>query len=189
MKLHITDEFSPLKDVVVCWGNSIPAFEEYPKNDPEYIKYHERPWNKDLLLKQQEGFFTSLEKYNVRLHFPETTPQLIWQMYTRDTAFVIHDQLYFSNLRTFKERLGEITMLTKFLTSLGIAQFQELKKGTIEGGDVVVDPQGIFVGNGWRTEDATITELLSMKKVENYCLENMLCILIRDSHSCHVAMR
>ncbi|KXK12009.1 MAG: N(G),N(G)-dimethylarginine dimethylaminohydrolase [Microgenomates bacterium OLB23] len=160
MKLHITDEFSPLKDVVVCWGSNIPKYEDYAKDDPEYIKYHKRTWNKDLLIKQQESFFKALEKYSVRLHFLKTKPNLIWQMYTRDTAFVVRDQLYFTHLRAFKERLGEMEELAKLLQALGITTTQELKTGTIEGGDVIVDKQGILVGNGGRTQAATISELL-----------------------------
>jgi len=164
MKLHITDEFSPLRDVVVCWGQNIPIYEDYPKDNPEYIKYHERPWNKDLLIKQQEYFFKVLEKHGAKLHYPETHPDLIWQMYTRDTAFVVRDQLYFTNIRAFTERNGEIHMLIKLLSSLDISKVQELKSGSIEGGDVIVDPRGIFVGNGGRTEESTIAELFEYEE-------------------------
>jgi len=175
MKLHIIDEYSPLRDVVVCWGTSIPKCEDYSRDDPEYLKYHERPWDKELLLKQQEGFFKALEKYDIKLHFPEVKPELIWQMYTRDTAFVVRDQLYYSNLRAFKERKGEMEELMKLIKSLGISTSQELIKGTIEGGDVLVDPRGIFVGNGGRTENATIEELLEYEEGKKLFLgENIM---------------
>lgn len=175
MKLHITDEYSPLRDVVVCWGTSIPKCEDYSRDDPEYLKYHERPWDKELLLKQQEGFFKALEKYDIKLHFPEVKPGLIWQMYTRDTAFVVRDQLYYSNLRAFKERNGEMEELMKLIKSLGITTTQELIKGTIEGGDILVDSRGIFVGNGGRTENATIEELLEYEEGKKLFLgENIM---------------
>ncbi len=161
MKLHITDEYSPLRDVVVCWGTSVPKFEDYAIDDPEHTKYALRKWDPELFVRQQEDFFKRLEKYNVRIHFVEAKPGLVHQAYTRDTAFVVRDQLYYSNLRAFKERDGEIDLLKVLLAKIGVTELHELKEGNIDGGDVLVDPRGIFVGKGSRTDDKTIDEVLA----------------------------
>jgi N-dimethylarginine dimethylaminohydrolase len=161
MKLHITDEFSSLQDVVMCLGTSVPKYEDYLIDDPEHTKYNQRRWDPELFVEQQKEFIDRLQKYGVRVHLIEPKPGLVHQAYTRDTAFVVRDQLYFSNSRAFKERDGEIDLLKKLLIDLGITALSELKEGSIDGGDVLVDPRGIWVGNGSRSEDKTIQELLS----------------------------
>lgn len=41
---------------------------------------------------------------------------LIWQIYTRDTAFVVSDKLYYSNIRKLEARNGEVSGLLKSST-------------------------------------------------------------------------
>ncbi|HZZ98834.1 MAG TPA: arginine deiminase family protein [Candidatus Saccharimonadia bacterium] len=159
MQFQIHDEFSELRDVVVCLGTSVVPYAKYVAGEPEFTKYHKRTWDKDLLLRQQEAFFKRLEHYNVTLHFPQTSPDLPWQMYTRDIGFVIHHRLYFSTKRQFSERRGEADELLAMLKKDGFPDASELTTGSIEGGDVVVAPDLAFVGNGSRTEEAAIAEL------------------------------
>lgn len=168
MKLNINNEFGKLKEVVVCLGTNIPIFEEYKTDDPEFLKYHPYSWDKDLLLKQQEQFFNVLSKYNVNLVFPETRMDLIWQMYTRDTAFVIHDKLYYSSIRKLGARNGEIDSLLKVL-KLENDQIVPIDN-EVEGGDVLVeDISKISIGHGSRTSQSSIDFLsksLEVKKFE-----------------------
>lgn len=161
MKFHVSDEISQLKAVVVCWGYGIPDFRSYSSNDPEFTKYHKRSWDKELFLKQQEEFFQQLSKYGVTLHFPETSDNLFWQAYSRDTAFVVHDRMYYAKNRGLGERAGEIDPLLKLITTLGVKpeQIIELTKGKMEGGDVLVDTEQIYIGNGSRTDAKTVEEL------------------------------
>lgn len=158
MKLNIRNEFAPLKKVVVCWGNNVPIYEDYKTDDPEFTKFHPYSWDNDLLLKQQEAFFKLLEKYGVELVFPKTAPHLLWQMYTRDTAFVVGDKLYYSNVRKMEARNGEIEGLLEVL-ELENTQIVPLE-GEIEGGDVLVSESGkAYVGHSSRKALNTIKEL------------------------------
>lgn len=167
MKLHIADEFSPLKDVAMCLGTSVPKYEDYQSEDPEHTKYIHRTWNNELFVKQQEDFIHRLQRYGVRVHIVEAKSELVHQAYTRDTAFVIHDTLYFSTNRAFKEREGEIDMLKNLLEKLDITDIHHLS-GKIDGGDVLVGPTGIFVGKGSRTNDGAISEIL--ERENGWCL-------------------
>ena len=158
MKLWITDEFSTLKKVVVAWGDYIPKYGEYKSKDPEFLKFHPYSWNKDLLLKQQEAFFSKLEKYKIKLVFPKTDSSLPWQIYTRDTGFVIGDKFFYTADRKFGDRNGEIGKLLKVLT-LKADQLIALK-GEIEGGDVIVNTKDeVYVGNSSRSNRQAITNL------------------------------
>lgn len=113
MKLNIQNEWSTLKDVVLCLGTSVPDFKEYSSNNPEFTKYHKRSWDKDLFVKQQEAFISKLQEYGVKIHLLQTDPKMYWQAYTRDTAFVIRDKIYYSQDRGWEERKGEIDQLYK----------------------------------------------------------------------------
>ncbi len=150
MKLNIKNEFNPLRSVVVCWGQNIPIYEGYKNNDPEFIKYHQKKWNNRLLLKQQEVFFNKLREYGVDLFFPTIKKELTQQMYTRDTAFVVGDKLFYSKIRKFADRNGEDKCLLEAL-NLDSNQVVEIDK-EIEGGDVLINGAGsVYIGCGSRT--------------------------------------
>ena len=149
--LNITDEYSSLKDLCVCWGDSVPEFTGYTNNHPEYYKFPIHPWDKKKLRTQQKVFFEVLKKHGVSLHFIEISTEVPWQMYTRDTGFVINDSFYFCRDRVLPERCGEIGVLLKSLTSFITDKVIEIPCGHIEGGDVLVDQGKAFVGLSSRT--------------------------------------
>lgn len=155
--LHIQDEFSELKKVVVCYGEHVPLAEEYQADDPEEAKWGWQSWDKQLLLEQQKLFFEKLSTYNVELVFPETEPGMDWQMYTRDTAFVVNDTLYYADKRTLKARQGEIEKLKVALSAYNPPMVPIAHK--IEGGDVLNYQGGCFVGVSNRTSQDAVTEL------------------------------
>lgn len=71
-------------------------------------------------------------------------------MYTRDTAFVVGDKLYFSKTRKFLDRNGEDKYLLEAL-KLNSDQIIEVDK-EIEGGDVLISgPNSVYIGCGSRT--------------------------------------
>ena len=158
MKLCIQDEFGVLKSAVICFGEHIPTYGEYKSDDLEFTKYHPYSWNKNLLLKQQEAFFKILEKYGVKLIFLKTDPRLQWQMYARDTAFVIGERLYYPEIRKFQERNGEIETL---LEALELSKDQIIPiKNEIEGGDVLVTGKNsAHIGHGSRTNPKAIESI------------------------------
>jgi len=171
MKLNIQNEFGTLRSVVVCLGENIPVYEEYKTDDPEFTKYHQNSWDKDLLLEQQENFFTLLRKYKVELIFPRTEPQLIWQMYTRDTAFVIDQKIYYSPIRKLQARNGEIENIfsSLYLSNNQIAPIEN----QIEGGDVmVINKDYVYLGHGSRTAVGAIKLLEKHLKVKAFELGN-----------------
>lgn len=158
MMFSVQDEYSQLTDVCVCLGSSVPAYETYRPDHPEFTKYVELPWDADLLVRQQEGFFAVLEKHGATLHRVPPDPALHWQMYTRDAGFVVGDTLYYCAKRGLPDRTGEIDQIQ---TTLGpdAGKFVEITEGRIEGGDVVVDNGMAYVGVSARTEPAGAAEL------------------------------
>ncbi len=171
MKLSINNEFGKLKTVVVCWGKNMPLYKDYKSDDPEFTKYHLYSWDVDLLLKQQKMFFDVLEQYGVKLIFPKIKQNLPWQMYTRDTAFVIGEVLYYSSTRKFKERSGEIDCL---LSAINLSENQIVPiKNEIEGGDVLVASKNFaYLGHGSRTEKKAVETIKKHVKTRVFELGN-----------------
>jgi N-dimethylarginine dimethylaminohydrolase len=166
--LHIQDEFSQLKKVVVCYGEHIPLADEYVADDPQEAKWGWQSWDKSLLLEQQKFFFERLSAYDVELIFPETEQGMDWQMYTRDTAFVLNDTLYYADKRTLKARQGEIEKLKVELSSHDPRMIPISDK--IEGGDVLAYKGGCFVGISSRTSQEAVTELQAHCDVKSFYL-------------------
>ena len=155
MKLWVVDEFSPLKKVVVCWGEHVPEYGNYKSNDPEFVKFHHYKWDKKLLLQQQEQFFNKLESCGVKVIFPKGDMSLPWQLYVRDTAFVLGDKFYYSLERKFGDRNGEIDRLFDVL-KLKKKQIVEVR-GEVEGGDVLIRSEhNIYLGNSSRTDEEAV---------------------------------
>lgn len=173
MRLNIEDEFSPLKTVAVAWGNSIPQYKDYKTDDPEFTKFHPYSWDKELLFKQQEIFFEKLTNYGVEITFLETAAPLIWQMYTRDTGFVVGGRMYYAHNRKFGSRNGEIE---KLLAALPFNSDQlQTVDGTIEGGDVlVVGKDQVYVGHSSRTNQEAITSLSKHITTKVFALGNQV---------------
>lgn len=168
MTLHIADEFAPLQKVAVCHGISVPICEEYSSTDPQENKWGWVKWDKELLLNQQDVFFSTLQKYNVDLLEIKTQPKLLWQMYTRDVGFVIRENLYFANKRTLIARNGEIELLVEAV-DVDKDHIKEIP-GKIEGGDVLVDNGDAFVGISNRTNEEAIAELSKYVEVKSFYL-------------------
>lgn len=157
--LNIEDEFSRLTDVCVSWSTSVPEYASYSNVHPEHTKYNITEWDKPKLLDQQKAFFDLLTKYDVHLHVVEETQPCFWQMYTRDTGFVINDTFFYCAERKLPERNGEAENVLSSLAPIVENNVVEITKGTIEGGDVLVHEGMAFVGRSARTQQPAIEQL------------------------------
>ncbi len=157
MKLQIKDEYSPLKSVIIGTGKSVPTFENYQKSNYDYLR--EDPssssYNKQLLEKQQATFLQVLKKHKVKLLMVKEDKKLPWQMWTRDTGFVYGNKLFYCVRRGLKEREGEFNSIAHHF-SKNSNQVVCINKGKLEGGDVVVDKDIIYIGISRRTGDEAI---------------------------------
>ncbi len=163
MKLQIRDEYSPLKAVIVGTGKSVPLYETYRKSKMDYRKEDPstKPYDKRLLEKQQARFLNVLQEHNVKLLMVKEDKKLPWQMWTRDTGFVYGNTFFYCLKRGLKEREGEFESI-KHHFSKNLRQIVCIKNGKLEGGDVVVDKDIIFIGMSRRTDDEAV------KVVEKY---------------------
>lgn len=163
MMLNIHDETAPLTDLCVCRATAVPRFEDFEPDHPEFESFEMRPWDREKLLEQQECFYDLMDRLGVRLHFVAPSPAHPWQMYTRDTAFVIGDRLFHAKDRQLPERRGEIHLVRAALPDVADSEIVEITQGRIEGGDVMPDGERVYIGTDTtRTSAAAVEELRAL---------------------------
>ncbi|MDO8656490.1 MAG: arginine deiminase family protein [Nanoarchaeota archaeon] len=133
MPFHITDEHSHLESVIVASAHS------------------------EKMREQQEKFFTLLRNYGVQLLPANLLSTDVHQPYTRDIGFVCQDTFFYNLNRTLPERVPEFSAIQQHLQGQG--KIIEIKEGKIEGGDVLVTPELLYIGISERTDVTAVDEV------------------------------
>lgn len=147
LNLHVTDETSPLKSVVLGIADGsgkIPKLEDaYDPKSREHIKAGTYPKEKDIA-EELHHVEKVLQKYGVEVLRPKDIPNYN-QIFTRDPAFVIDDKFVISNILPDRER--EIHGMDFIIEQIAPENVLRLsKKAHIEGGDVMLAGDYLFIG-------------------------------------------
>ncbi|MGL4740042.1 MAG: dimethylarginine dimethylaminohydrolase family protein [Sarcina sp.] len=146
VNIQIRNRYDKLKEVIMC----------YP------TKYGESKTNIDykLMFEQYNNFLKILTEYGVKIYFlnPSFGEN---QVYTRDIGFVI-DDIFFISKMSMIERKKETIALKEFLKKEKINIHIYEMKNNIEGGDVIIHENRVFIGLSTRTS------LDAIKELENY---------------------
>ena len=106
MNLHVTDETSRLKAVILGTAQSngpTPTIDEaYDPKSLEHIKAGTYPVEKDMI-NEMEAFNEVFKKYNVEVYRPEIIENYN-QIFSRDIGFVIDDVFIKANILPDRER-------------------------------------------------------------------------------------
>lgn len=153
MKLHITNETSRLKSVVLGVANSNggePHLEEaYDPKSIKHIKEGTYPKEKDMV-EEMDAVAFILKKHNVEVFRPHVI-QDYNQIFSRDIGFVIDDKFVFANILPDREK--EIKAIDFVLNTIEEDKKIKLPEQChIEGGDVMPYGDYILVGT-YRGED------------------------------------
>lgn len=119
--------------------------------------FADEPINRSKALSQFEQVVERLEKYQVGVHLLPSKTQFSDQVYTRDLAFTIGETLLMGRLKE-EVRCGEEEVLKDWLVDQEIS-FRQIEQGTIEGGDVLVDGDRVWIGDSGRTARSAIEEI------------------------------
>lgn len=147
LSLHITDETSPLKSVVLGTAEScgpVPRPEEaYDPKSLEHILAGTYPKETDMI-KEMDAFADIFKKYGVQVFRPKVI-QDCNQIFSRDIAFVIENKLIKANI--LPEREKEFQAIKHVLDLIAPESIIQLpREAHIEGGDVMPWKEYIFVG-------------------------------------------
>ncbi|GAE95394.1 NG,NG-dimethylarginine dimethylaminohydrolase [Gracilibacillus boraciitolerans JCM 21714] len=148
------NEYGRLEKVIVC----PPKYMEIKKIINETQKFYEDS-NIDvsIAVKQHQELVDVLEKHGVEIIELYTDPKLNEQVFTRDIGFVIDDILYTAEMGR-NIRKPEIDVLQQILDEHAIT-YHPLTTQSIEGGDVMVTEDIVWIGNSSRTTSHAIQEL------------------------------
>ncbi|MEA1785859.1 arginine deiminase family protein [Arenibacter sp. GZD96] len=147
LRLHISDETSPLKAVVLgtaesCGGAPKPE-DAYDPKSLAHILAGTYPKESDMIL-EMDAFATVFEKYDVQVFRPTVIPNCN-QIFSRDIAFVIEDKLIKANILPERER--EFQAIKHVLDRIAPENIIQLpREAHIEGGDVMPWKEYIFIG-------------------------------------------
>lgn len=152
-EIHCQSEYGELTRVILCPPRHMRIEEIINETQREYA---EENIDVDVALEQHRAFTDALTRRGVEVILLPPQREFPEQVYTRDIGFVIGDTLYVSNMSTdIRDR--EVMALTEWLRAQGIPYTQ--MENQIEGGDVIVDRDAVWVGLGSRTVTAAVGEL------------------------------
>jgi len=121
------------------------------------------PIDKQIVSKQYNTLFNTLLDYGVRIHFFDLNRSTS-QVFARDIGFIIDNILFISNM-TQPERQTEINGLIDFAKQHNIKS--HIMKNKVEGGDILVHNNKVFVGVGYRTNEAAVQEIENILSLNN----------------------
>ncbi len=146
-------EYDTLRRVILCPPRFM-AIEEVI-NDVQK-KYEDENINVELAMKQHEEFERTLKEHGVEVIKLPASEQFPEQVFTRDIGFTVGDELFVSEMAS-EIRQGEEEVLEDWLEEEDIP-FQTTTD-RVEGGDVIVDRQTVYVGISSRTSEAAVRQL------------------------------
>ena len=169
MNLHITDEISRLREVILGRADSngpVPLLKDaYDPKSAEHIIAGTYPKDEDMV-KEMDAVANIFEKYDVKVHRPRKIEDYN-QIFARDIAFVIEDKFIKANI--LEDRSREIDALEHVISKIDPSRIIEFPENAhIEGGDVMPWGDYIFVGT-YRGDDYSsyITARTNMNAVEH----------------------
>lgn len=147
-------EYDSLRRVLLC----PPEFMEIKDviNDVQK-RYKEENIDTEKAMQQHKEFLRVLQREGVETDLLNPSKAFPEQVFTRDIGFTVGDTVYIAEMAS-EIRQGEEGVLQKWLKN---NQFQSQTLGgkRVEGGDVLIDRETIYVGISSRTSKNSIEEL------------------------------
>ncbi|MCH4828000.1 MAG: arginine deiminase family protein [Planococcus sp. (in: firmicutes)] len=154
LSAHSQSEYDPLRRVLL----SPPRFMEIKDviNDVQK-RYKDENIDVDKALDQHNKFIQALIEHGVHTDLIEPSENYPEQVFTRDIGFTIGDTVFISEMAS-EIRQGEEQELQKWMETHHV-NFKRLTGHRIEGGDVIIDRDTVFVGVSSRTSKKAIQKL------------------------------
>ncbi|SDJ78823.1 dimethylarginine dimethylaminohydrolase family protein [Salimicrobium halophilum] len=149
-----TNEYGILKKAIV----TPPSYMKITEAINETQKhYKDANIDREFALSQHRGFVRLLKENGVEVMELPAAPHLPEQVFTRDIAFVIGPHLVLGAMEE-SIRQGESAVLKQWLEFRSLP-YEEPPEGSIEGGDVLVDGETIWIGRAKRTTTDAVEDL------------------------------
>jgi len=149
LKIEIKDETAPLEVVVLGIANDMGAPLDINPVSKSHMLNGTYPLETDIVL-ELEAFEMALKEAGVEVLRPQNLKG-VEQMFTRDIGFVIDDKFVVAKMKELV-RQKEFPGIESLLGNIPKERILRLpKEAMVEGGDVIVHKNHLFVGISKRT--------------------------------------
>ncbi|MFD1067102.1 dimethylarginine dimethylaminohydrolase family protein [Oceanobacillus locisalsi] len=149
--IHCQNEYDPLHQVIVVPPDNMKITTVINETQAYYAKDN---IDRKKAMEQHAFFIKTLEDNGTKVISLSPRPNLNEQVFTRDIGFVIRDYLFISTMKR-DIRKKESPILQNWLDEEKV-NYHTFSDTTIEGGDVIIDNDHIWVGLSQRTEQAAV---------------------------------
>lgn len=159
IKVNVKNEYGKLNTVLMA---SIKSFHLHPPiNKTQEYYYKNDPPKMDIMIQEQLNFVSVLQNNGVEVVWAPMLSNCTNQINTRDVGFSIGNSFVISAMKE-NERKDEHLALEKVVENFDkTVPVYRPKAGVIEGGDIILDGNRIFVGISERTNKKGLEWLVS----------------------------
>lgn len=156
--MAISNEYSPIEKVIVSSGRNIPEHHGDNYQNQEFLTFHKESerWDRGLLTAQQDFFFDLLRAEGAEVLYAEKVVGSPFQIFTRDIGFVVGNTFFYNLQRTLGVRNQEYAAILPLLEKCPEIEQRQIPQGKLEGGDVLVAQDELFIGISDRTSEEAI---------------------------------
>ncbi|RBW71009.1 dimethylarginine dimethylaminohydrolase family protein [Bacillus taeanensis] len=154
LKASCNTEYDTLRKVVLCKPSYMKIREVINETQKHFI--HDNI-NIELANLQHENLRKALEKHGVEVSLLPVQQKFPEQVFTRDIGFTINETVFISEMGQHI-RQGEEQILKEWLKENEM-NYYDLKEGSIEGGDVILDQKTLWIGVSDRTSKEAIEQM------------------------------
>ncbi len=144
MQVYVNSETGYLRTVLLGYIDNFKICE--PVNSVQRYYFKHDPPHHDLMLEQHTRLVEIFEEYGVRVCRYDRKPDNMGRPFARDAITVINDNLF---ICLMKNRPGpDIEDLLAGIEN----PVTHIDRGIVEGGDIILDKDTLYVGMGERTD-------------------------------------
>ncbi|MFG6119415.1 dimethylarginine dimethylaminohydrolase family protein [Thalassobacillus sp. B23F22_16] len=147
-------EFDTLKRVVVCSPAYMRIEEAINETQKKYV---DENIDIEKACSQHHSFVEVMRNYNIEVLELEPEQQYHEQVFTRDIGICTDSKVIVSNMGS-EVRKGEEELLEETLQQEK-SHWEKIQTGTIEGGDIILDKNKVWVGISDRTNESGVKSL------------------------------
>lgn len=146
-------EYEPLQRVILCQPKFMAIEDAINDVQKEYI---DENIDVDVAMEQHREFERQLRKHGVEVIKLPSSEEFPEQVFTRDIGFTVGQDLFVAEMAS-DIRKGEEEALAEWLEDENIPY--QTTTDRVEGGDVIIDREKVFVGISSRTSEKAVSEL------------------------------
>lgn len=156
-KIDCKNEYDRLKRVILCEPKHMSIREQMNENQK---RYKDTGLHIEIAMKQHQDMAKVLKSQGIEVILLPVHSDYPEQVFTRDIGFTIGEIIYVAEM-AHRARRGEEEILKKWLKREKISYYN-LVADHIEGGDVLIHHERIYVGLSNRTNQPAIEHLKSL---------------------------